>query len=1502
MTEHDAGHHQTRPHRRHHQKHHQKHHLQLLNNPYQLPPSRHPNANAHHANDSHAASLNTPVSRLSRPPPPTLPAASGGSNASPSSAANALNPFRPEPPASATTTTIATSPSHTSSSDPRTPSMTDHSTPSESATDNLPPLSAAPRHRRRGDGIGVPAANAGPGLSTSRAGGGDANAYLRSRKNRSSGGFLLSGGLFDSPVSDQHGAHSSGGSSGDPGSRRRRQNLSEAKARHSLTPTPISTAPDTALYSSPPANTISPQNALSLPQPDGNNNKNNNSFTSDAAVPRPLALHGHDAVTGLPPATQAAARPASYGGPPIAFEDYAQRHIRRAPVGPAPGTSSSAPSTSVSARPSSALDLDSTQIVNMALSLSESRRLAARRNVSQPLAPPKLAPVPSDGGASKLGAGLRQHLHQQRRSSRNISPIPGRIVSAGQQRVSSPLHPGFDLAEINASAGNGFRYHFSQSTLARAQKAKDYLELLAQHRRLLELVPPLKPEFARTNTSGSGPGSPVPGPSNPAAYAGVELMVKLGREYNPLQYIRNRKVRARERRAIDGDGQGFGDVANVTDWVDHVAHWTAMGQNRTIGASALPPFAPAESSTALGSPPAGNPNRNSALITAKPKRPRVDWLIDPADLVADVYWLEQDDNKKCVEDRNWRRVFPQGPEPLQLQSPGKNLNTIGALLAGTAAAALVAPSSMQEAIQDTSTAAPKRSSLQLERKTSHGGDHEHVLSTARERARQKLHHLRHHRHSSSFAGSVAHDFMRPRKGSVSEDSDSDSDRRKRGIVRVGTITADGKGALEKQMLEMIARENRERLAQAGGRPSLDQEDATPRSKPLPTGASTGIAPDKSKGSVPSSLSRVNSRANSRFGSRESIHSLTAAEEKMAALAALRRAVGESDRAPLSLAKGPGSPASPGAGRESLEVPAFLGRRPRALSFDYDSSQPASPDLRPTRVGDGAFVLPIGMDLSPVPSRSGSPSRNPFSRVKQKLRDRSRGRGHPDDRDDWGAAPNTASSAPDQHEKPPRLTSPPILDSTPPLTLSPDHLGRSPPARIPSPVRKLVSKTTGDSHKTHKSHPSLKMTTEESSGLRGFFAKGPPRIDSVLRSGVSKVSELLWKKEPSALEDAAGSGAEATAVGHASGADDAVFTNTDTDVTDDESSRGRDRAPVPMHPGTTQRGTLKREAKHFLDIMPPFSPQSSMGGGSGKAGQDGFDHSNMPLARPPSQRSPRFDMLRPPRLDVQAATPSSPGPSPAMRPQPDPEGDEDGMDASPVKLGLALTLFKDKQQERRQVRRISATDLALLERGSPLSRGGKLDRHEVARLRVHIMRSGILASELAKRTTAVQQSRQSSRKQQQQMLLPPALAAARHCRAAQQASEAMQRSARQWTQQSDAFSVHTAPALLARVDEVRARVAVDLSSLTRAAADEADDVSRDLAAGQRLRVKRVIDVIEKLLRRRRRRFRWLRRAGWLAVEWALVGFMWYVWAVVVIARVFLGIGKGIVGGVRWLLWL
>jgi hypothetical protein len=61
-------------------------------------------------------------------------------------------------------------------------------------------------------------------------------------------------------------------------------------------------------------------------------------------------------------------------------------------------------------------------------------------------------------------------------------------------------------------------------------------------------------------------------------------------------------------------------------------------------------------------------------------------------------------------------------------------------------------------------------------------------------------------------------------------------------------------------------------------------------------------------------------------------------------------------------------------------------------------------------------------------------------------------------------------------------------------------------------------------------------------------------------------------------------------------------------------------------------------------------------------------------------------------------------------------------------------------------------------------------------------------------------------------------------------------------------------------------------------------------------------MDKMIRRRRRRFRWLRRGGWVLVEWLLVGVMWYVWFMVVLTRVVMGVGKGVVRSFRWLFWL
>jgi hypothetical protein len=85
-------------------------------------------------------------------------------------------------------------------------------------------------------------------------------------------------------------------------------------------------------------------------------------------------------------------------------------------------------------------------------------------------------------------------------------------------------------------------------------------------------------------------------------------------------------------------------------------------------------------------------------------------------------------------------------------------------------------------------------------------------------------------------------------------------------------------------------------------------------------------------------------------------------------------------------------------------------------------------------------------------------------------------------------------------------------------------------------------------------------------------------------------------------------------------------------------------------------------------------------------------------------------------------------------------------------------------------------------------------------------------------------------------------------------------------------------------------------------DTAVRITSEISGQGPLQVKQITDDIDRMLRARRRRMRWLRGFGWMLVEWALVAVMWWLWLIVVLVgsvkRVF-GLGIGVV---RWLLWL
>ena len=1138
------------------------------------------------------------------------------------------------------------------------------------------------------------------------------------------------------------------------------------------------------------------------------------------------------------------------------------------------------------------LDVESAQIVNMALNLSESRRLASRKATISQATPPRLAHLPE----STSGGSLRQHLQQQRRVSRTVSPKPDRSPRVASGRFTSPLHSSFEAEQPHT-----YQYHFSQSTIARAQKAMEYMELMAEHRRVLDLLPPLIPSRSTRASTASPPGTPngsvriLRPPTN-------EPEVQIGRPYNPLQYIRNRKVRARERKAIDGEGQGFNDIPKVRQWVDDVAKWVATGQPRVPGNPALPPFATAHV-VETQSPPQTAGSRPSTAI-AKPKRPRVDWVIDPADMLADVYWLEQDDNKMLVEDRQWRRVFPQNADAYRPLSQGE-ADTRGST-----------PGSAKQPPDNHMHAEKSSSETQA-----HKSEHEHILSSARDRAQQKLRALRptHNRNNSSING---RDFLRIHRGSLSESSDTDSDRKRR--LRNVTISSSAKDVFAKRLDEMIAEEQREtepnppyHNREAQRMKFVDTEKITP-------------GKDKSRGTSP--LPSGGNSSHRRMDSRSDPNEIDGFFLKL-------------------------KPRT----QQALAGTAGLGAHPksRRFSVDYDTSQPNSPDLRP--IHESALVPAIGMDLSPGPSRPSSPHRNPLTKVKSIFRERSRDR----------IAELHSNGEDNHHHESPPAPSEKILESP-----RAEKDSASTPARraSKSPLRKVISRGTdnSNSHKSHKSTSSAKPRSEDggtgSTGLRGLFRNGQ-RIDSVLRSGVSKVGDILWRRDAVVAGD-----------------EQQQFSCTSSDESDlEQVARGRSRF-LSRHRRHDSSAVNSQSAKSYLDMMPPFQPVSAEAGGRdatkltpnpapGGAGTEG-GLLIAPPTRPLSRQSQRFELLKPPRIDIQTA--SSPSPSPGPRDVTDqrranhlrdwtgastdsnksvasggsasPTGSAEGVRAVDARFNAMLALTAARGRQVSNASSAGGRHWSIADRGSVGSVGSAralpasgvttvVSKREIARLRVLLLSSGIHAMEMDRRARErkvvnlpVLPNTKSDSENSDSMPpgaeIVPAFAStwsevANMCPdqdikrrliarpiaqtdmyplAARALRAAIETEARRWETATDKLVNQTGPNLEKRVDHLRETVGGQLTGLTRKAVEDADEAGHDLVVRQRLKVNKVVATIEKMLRRRRRRFRWVRRAGWLSLEWMLIGIMWYVWFVVMIARVIFGVGRGFVGAVRWLLWL
>ncbi|KAF2205959.1 DUF221-domain-containing protein [Delitschia confertaspora ATCC 74209] len=292
--------------------------------------------------------------------------------------------------------------------------------------------------------------------------------------------------------------------------------------------------------------------------------------------------------------------------------------------------------------------IDPNQIIHMALNLSESRR----RNLSagQLLVPPPgssskrvtSAGIPPAGSYANYGAGssLRQYLNEQRRTSRNISPTPGRSPLSASRQMSASFARSGSMALPGQE-----RFEISDATLARRDKARAYIELKLEYLRLLESLPPLKPDSTAPGnfivSTNNIPGSTHAQLTRIPSYTNSRY--QLGRAYNPLQFIRNRRLRARERKSWEHEPEEFEDVEHVRRWVDKVEAESRHPMYRRQDGVELPKF---------------HADHEVQRLPSQPSRLRMGWVVTPPELLADAYWLEQDSHKTIIEDQFGRKVFP----------------------------------------------------------------------------------------------------------------------------------------------------------------------------------------------------------------------------------------------------------------------------------------------------------------------------------------------------------------------------------------------------------------------------------------------------------------------------------------------------------------------------------------------------------------------------------------------------------------------------------------------------------------------------------------------------------------------------------------------------------------------------------------------------------------------------------------------------------------------------
>lgn len=1087
-------------------------------------------------------------------------------------------------------------------------------------------------------------------------------------------------------------------------------------------------------------------------------------------------------------------------------------------------------------------DQDPAQIVQMALSLSEGRRRLAsgRRYVSMEQGERRVISTAStiDPRNSVRGKSIAPFLATNRQASRTGSP---------KGRQSNPL-PDANYSELDEGLGYDmdFADQISPATAARVEKAKIYFEIAHEHRRLLSHLPPIRK------------------PGSPASSTGPEAMQKA---YNPLQYVRNRKLRIWEKTSFDSEADGWHDVEKVRAWVDAVISSHLETQHDELECVRLPPLDQRTAKSddedredALNEPKSATSPRIPDPYHSKPTRPRSDWVTHPADLIADAYWLEQGMNKTKIQDRDNSLIYP--PDTHFKFSGWRNTTPLDMR------SDLQQPSPAPEIDTVTSDEAPPSALPELPTFKSAHRHHKYARRRSKFKDSLQIKESSSSRERSRIRRKLFHDS----ESDDSASSSSDGDAIERGRRRL----------------------RRKRLQSPG------EEGQKARGSSSPSKHSPRVG-DSSQGS-----SAVDSK-------RSSVdHSALA---KILKIDTLKKA------SPLSRSRNREGSSRPTSTRMPLRSSLEQERPPRASS-DYDTTTVQN---SPT----GPQWPSIAINLSPPPSRAPSPARKPISAILtpfQRKHDHEENerisatdfarapsaqpnqlagevKNHLDSSGSRGTSPMTRGMSPSSKNH---------TESPQPDDLILQHSGEN----SYNAASKVTTRSAGTSGSDH-------------SRLRGIFKGG--RIAELVGNEVSRVGDFIWKREPPPLYKHRPSASETSLRSYPgsdsdreAGVNGTVLTtpppmHPPTRSSTISSTKSEHLSPTITRLSPPSNGRPRYYNPNLPSFTSPFQrdreqqerKQGLLSTDDGRIRSDSTDHiSRLAAQHRSSSHSPRLGRLALPKLDTGSARSSN---------------DLDRKQSYGFGAALDLTRSRDAS-ELLNTAISSATGLKGLHgsrsAGDLAHTAGSeateeeadtegISWRDIGRAEALLLSSTVKAREIGRRAaeekvdlpkffvdTLTPEDRalhtaQSMRVKKRELYIM----------AARNIMKNLDDYSSTFNDKLNDFSSSVAPGQHMQLQALEDLIENTMTPQVRTTADRVGQLSMKLTTTSTLAVKGLNDTIEVAFRRRRRGpIRLLRKVWFAGIEWTVVGLLWLIWAVVSIIQLILGSIRVTLKTVKWLLWI